>query len=58
MVNLIEFLRIFFSYLLVFTIFSVAIVIAVFAGINLRKRKNKKEALLKSQSEESKDSTT
>lgn len=53
MVNLIEFLRIFLSYLLVFAIFSVAIVIAVFAGISLRKRKNKKEALLKSQSEES-----
>ncbi len=57
MVNLIEFLRLFLSYLLVFAIFSVVIVIAVFAGISLRKRKNKNEALLKSQSEESKDST-
>ena len=56
MVNLIEFLRIFFSYLLVFLIFSVLIVIAVLAGISLRKRKNKKEALLKSQSKESIDS--
>lgn len=58
MVNLIEFLRLFLSYLLVFAIFSVVIVIAVFAGISLRKKKNKKEALLKSQSKESKGSVS
>lgn len=58
MVNLIGFSRIFLSYLLVFAIFSIVIVIAVFAGISLRKRKNKKETLLKSKSEESKDLTS
>lgn len=55
MVNLIGFLRIFLSYLMVFVIFSIVILIAVFAGISLRKRKNKKQNLLKSQSEDSQD---
>ncbi len=52
MANLIEFLRMFLSYLLVFVIFGAVIVGSVFAGIGLRKRKNKKEALINSQSEE------
>ena len=43
--NGILFVNQFLSYLLVFAVFSICIVGAVFAGIAVRKNKNKKEAM-------------
>lgn len=44
MSNLIAFLNMFLSYLLVFVIFMVCIVTAVIVGVKCRKSKNQKEA--------------
>ena len=41
--NLILFTNAFLSYLILFLVFATLIVIAVFAGIKVRKNKNKKE---------------
>lgn len=40
------FLNVFFSYLFVYIIFALAIVASVFAGIAVRKKKNKKDSEL------------
>ena len=45
MTNLILFLNSFLSYLLVYAVFGVLIVVAVLVGIKVRKNKNAKEAL-------------
>ena len=46
--NLILFTNAFLSYLVLFLVFGTLIVIAVFAGIKVRKNKNKKEEIEKS----------
>lgn len=43
--NLVLFLNGFLSYLLVYVVFAVGIVVAVIAGIKFRKSKNAKEAV-------------
>ncbi|MBR6147285.1 MAG: hypothetical protein IKQ44_02880 [Lachnospiraceae bacterium] len=43
--NLILFTNAFLSYLVLFLVFGALIVIAVFAGIKVRKNKNKKEEI-------------
>lgn len=55
MYNLISFLNSFLSYLLVFAIVAVLVVIASFVGIKLRKNKDAKDAL--AMMEESTDAT-
>lgn len=55
MYNLISFLNSFLSYLLVFAIVAVLVVIASFVGIKLRKNKDAKDAL--AMMEESTDTT-
>lgn len=46
--NLILFTNAFLSYLFMFLVFAVLIVVAVLAGIKVRKNKNKKEELAQS----------
>ena len=41
--NLIEFLRVFFSYLMVFAVYVAIAAVGIFVGIKWRKSKNKKE---------------
>lgn len=48
--NLILFTNAFLSYLLVFLVFAVLIVVAVLVGIKVRKNKNKKDEIAKSAS--------
>ena len=46
--NAISFVNAFLSYLVVFLVFAALIVIAVFAGIRVRKNKNKKDEIARS----------
>ena len=58
MSNLISFLNSLLSYLLVYIVFAVCIVLAVFGGIALRKNKNKKDELAKTSEAKAEENVT
>jgi hypothetical protein len=58
MSNLISFINSLLSYLVVYIVFAVCIVLAVLGGIALRKNKNKKDELVKAEESKAEDDLT